>query len=201
MQLTKPFCIASFIIILSACRIPSQLDQDRAAAARLELGLAYLEQARNNAEYLEVAYHNLQLAKKYSPNNAFVLFGFAQFYHQVGENKIADGLYKQLVSQHPEQGYFSIYYGKFLCQIGHYKKAQHYFDQAKNLNHYKWKVEAIEQSAYCAVFQQDIDMAKIQFSALFLLAPAKRDEVKKTMLFYKKKGLITNIKGLSTIIQ
>lgn len=115
MQLTKPFYIASLVIVLSACRISSQLDQDRAAAARLELGLAYLEQARNNAEYLDVAYHNLQLARKYSPNNAFVLFGLAQFYHQVGENTVADGLYKQLISKHPEQGDFSIYYGRFLC--------------------------------------------------------------------------------------
>lgn len=187
--------------MLSACRIPSQLDQNRAAAARLELGLAYLEQARNNAEYLDVAYHNLQLAKKHSPDNAFVLFGLAQFYHQVGENTITDGLYKQLVSEHPEQGDFSIYYGKFLCQAGHYKKAQHYFDQAKNLNHYQWKVQAIEQSAYCAIFQQDMNTAKIQFSELFLLAPAKRDEVKKTILFYKRKGLITKIKRLNAIIQ
>lgn len=202
MSLTKYFFVLTLVLSLTACMInPSQLNQDRAAAARLKLGLAYLEQAKNNSRYLDLAYHNLKLAENYSPNNVFVLFGLAQFYHQVGEINIADTFYRRVLEQNIEQGNFFIYYGRFLCQTKKYNEAQDYFNRVIVLNHYQWKVEALEQSAYCALLAKDSKKAKKQFANLFRLAPLKRSEAKKMVRLYEKDKRVEAAHELKMILK
>lgn len=202
MQIKKGFWIVLFITVLSACTsTPFQIKQDQAAAARLKLGLAYLAQSQSHPEYLDLAYRNLQIAEKHAPGNPYVLFGLAQFYQQIGDSKTTKALYQRLIKEKRDQGIFLIYYGRFLCQQGQYIEAQRQFDRVKTLNHYQWQVDALEQSAYCALFEPNLTKAKTQFNQLFLLAPSKRTDAKNMISFYQKKGKTTEAKNLSVIIK
>lgn len=190
------------ILFLTACSSNSAtLNSDRAAAARLRLGLSYLNQSYQHPEYLDQAYENLRIANGYSPNNIYVLFGLAQFYQRVGNLKEAHNLYRRLINEKQEQGVFLIYYGRFLCEHKQYKKAQQQFDRASHLGQYRWQVDAIEQSAYCALFESNLQKASVQFQKLFRLAPGKRAEAQYMLSYYEKRNRAKIAKNLSTILQ
>lgn len=202
MMSKKPPFALLLILFLTACSSnSSSLNSDRAAAARLKLGLSYLSQSQNRPEYLDLAYENLRIAEGYAPENVYVLFGLAQFYQRVGNVKEADNLYQRLIKRKQEQGIFLIYYGRFLCENKKYKEAEQQFDRATRLGHYRWQVDAIEQSAYCALFEPNMEKAKIQFHKLFVLSPVKRMEAEYMLSYYEQHNRTTEAKNLRTILQ
>ncbi|WP_392566270.1 hypothetical protein RHO15_01330 [Utexia brackfieldae] len=153
-----------------------------------------------NPQYRSLAYQNLSLAQQYSSHDPEVLLGMALFHQQVGEYTQAKTFYDVLMGQNKILGSTLIYYGRFLCDIGQYQDAQDYFHQAANLHQYQWKIEAIEQSAYCALNQGEQVLAMQQFSLLFSLVPTKRYSADKMRQYYQSQNQVEQVRLLNTIL-
>ncbi|MCO6523786.1 MAG: hypothetical protein J6562_02040 [Candidatus Schmidhempelia sp.] len=175
MRKIKWILIIVLLFYLSGCITPTltQFDKQRAAEARLKLAMAYLDSQPENRYYQQLAYQNLLLAQQYYPYNPAVLLAMARFYQQVGQSEQAEYYYQQLVRLRFKEGTFLIQYGRFLCHSGRYRDAEHYFDSAMKLNHFQWRVEAIEQYAYCLRLQDRHQEAEQQLALLLSLSSQK----------------------------
>lgn len=192
----KSLCFWSCSFILCSAILGCQLtqkaqeeyDPERAALARLKLGLAYLSEASLSDENLKLAHHNLKLANQYSPYNPNVMLGLAMFDQYVGENQEAQQIYQNIIKLQPQNGLYLVHYGTFLCQTDRYQEALTVFDKAISLSDKTWKADGLEQSGYCAIQHQELKEAQTRFKTLFTHYPTKRKQVKQTGEYYIQKG-------------
>lgn len=186
-------------ILLLTCLIPLLLtgcqsndadsfDPERAAFARLRLGLGYLSQSDESEENIKLAHYNLSLANQYSPNNPSIMLGMALFDQHVGEYQEAEAIYQRITKMEPGNGLFFIHYGSFLCATDRYAQALPQFQKAIDLNRYQWKTDALEQRGYCAIQHDDKETADTSFSQLFQQDPSQRNKVNKVAKIYQDKG-------------
>lgn len=186
------FCSFSFCLLLFSCQLTSksqeEYDPERAALARLKLGLAYLSEASLSDENIKLAHYNLNLANQYSPYNPNIMLGLALFDQYVGENQEADKIYQNIIKLEPLNGLYLIHYGTFLCQNHRYLDAKSSFEKAINLSDKTWKSDALEQFSYCLVQQNDLKEAQKSLQLLFSHYPTKKQQVKQTAEYYIQKG-------------
>lgn len=191
-RLKASFCAFCLCFLLYGCQLTPQAqeeyDPDRAALARLKLGLAYLKEASLSDENIKLAHYNLNLANQYSPNNPDVMLGLALFDQYVGENQEAEQIYQKIIQYEPQNGLYLVHYGTFLCQNDHYPEAKSAFERALQLQDKTWKADALEQLGYCAIQQKDKKSAQDSFNRLFSHYPTKRQQVKQTGEYYIQKG-------------
>lgn len=181
-----------FAALLSGCQLTPQAqeeyDPDRAALARLKLGLAYLSEASESNDNIKKAHYHLNLANQYSPYNPKVMLGLAMFDQYVGENDEADQIYQNIIKLEPNNGLYAVHYGTFLCQTQHEEQAEKILTRVINSGDQTWKSDAIEQLGYCYVHQNQQEKAQETFQTLFKRDPSKRSQVQQIGAYYIEKG-------------
>lgn len=178
------------MIVLAGCQMKNnnEFDPEKAALARMRLGLGYLAKANESEENIKVAHYNLKLAAQYSPNNPQVMLAMAMFDQHVGEYNEAEIIYKRITLMQPGYGLYHIHYGSFLCGRDRYQEAKKQFEQSIEFDRHRWKADAYEQYGYCAIQNNDKRTADLMFKLLFQYDANRRDNVIKTAELYKNKG-------------
>ncbi|MCO6554901.1 MAG: hypothetical protein J6572_07815 [Gilliamella sp.] len=178
------------MIVLAGCQMKNnnEFDPEKAALARMRLGLGYLAKANESEENIKVAHYNLKLAAQYSPNNPQVMLAMAMFDQHVGEYNEAEIIYKRITLMQPGYGLYHIHYGSFLCGRDRYQEAKKQFEQSIEFDRHRWKADAYEQYGYCAIQNNDKRTADLMFKQLFQYDANRRDNVIKTAELYKNKG-------------
>ncbi|MCO6547627.1 MAG: hypothetical protein J6583_07605 [Gilliamella sp.] len=178
------------MIVLAGCQMKNnnEFDPEKAALARMRLGLGYLAKANESEENIKVAHYNLKLAAQYSPNNSQVMLAMAMFDQHVGEYSEAEMIYKRITLMQPSNGLYHIHYGSFLCGRDRYQEAKKQFEQSIEFDRHRWKADAYEQYGYCAIQNNDKRTADLMFKQLFQYDANRRDNVIKTAELYKNKG-------------
>lgn len=189
--LTQIILLSSFLLV-SGCQLTERdqqrFDPDRAALARLKLGLAYLEKANESEQNLKAAHYNLSLANQYSPNNPAIMLGLARFDQHVGENKEAEQIYNQIIAIDPSNGMYRLHYAIFLCANNQYLQAKIQFEHTISLDNKQWKPDGLEQFGYCALQNKEIKEANTVFKKLFIYDKSRRQRVKNTAQIYRANG-------------
>ena len=177
------------MIVLAGCQMKTnnEFDPEKAALARMRLGLGYLAKANESEENIKVAHYNLKLAAQYSPNNSQVMLAMAMFDQHVGEYSEAEMIYKRITLMQPSNGLYHIHYGSFLCGRDRYQEAKKQFEQSIEFDRHRWKADAYEQYGYCAIQNNDKKTADLMFKQLFQYDVNRRDNVIKTAELYKNK--------------
>lgn len=177
------------MIVLAGCQMKTnnEFDPEKAALARMRLGLGYLAKANESEENIKVAHYNLKLAAQYSPNNSQVMLAMAMFDQHVGEYNEAEIIYKRITLMQPGYGLYHIHYGSFLCGRDRYQEAKKQFEQSIEFDRHRWKADAYEQYGYCAIQNNDKKTADLMFKQLFQYDVNRRDNVIKTAELYKNK--------------
>ena len=187
----KLLVISSYflMIVLAGCQMKTnnEFDPEKAALARMRLGLGYLAKANESEENIKVAHYNLKLAAQYSPNNPQVMLAMAMFDQHVGEYSEAEMIYKRITLMQPSNGLYHIHYGSFLCGRDRYQEAKKQFEQSIEFDRHRWKADAYEQYGYCAIQNNDKKTADLMFKQLFQYDVNRRDNVIKTAELYKNK--------------
>ncbi|MCO6545327.1 MAG: hypothetical protein J6564_05760 [Gilliamella sp.] len=187
----KLLVISSYflMIVLAGCQMKTnnEFDPEKAALARMRLGLGYLAKANESEENIKVAHYNLKLAAQYSPNNSQVMLAMAMFDQHVGEYSEAEMIYKRITLMQPSNGLYHIHYGSFLCGRDRYQEAKKQFEQSIEFDRHRWKADAYEQYGYCAIQNNDKKTADLMFKQLFQYDVNRRDNVIKTAELYKNK--------------
>ncbi|MFQ0994274.1 hypothetical protein ACGH6Q_04475 [Gilliamella sp. BG2] len=178
------------MIVLAGCQMKNnnEFDPEKAALARMRLGLGYLAKANESEENIKVAHYNLKLAAQYSPNNPQVMLAMAMFDQHVGEYNEAEIIYKRITLMQPGYGLYHIHYGSFLCGRDRYQEAKKQFEQSIEFDRHRWKADAYEQYGYCAIQNNDKRTADLMFKQLFQYDVNRRNNVIKTAELYKNKG-------------
>ncbi|MCO6539123.1 MAG: hypothetical protein J6569_03200 [Gilliamella sp.] len=178
------------MIVLAGCQMKNnnEFDPEKAALARMRLGLGYLAKANESEENIKVAHYNLKLAAQYSPNNPQVMLAMAMFDQHVGEYNEAEMIYKRITLMQPGNGLYHIHYGSFLCGRDRYQEAKKQFEQSIEFDRHRWKADAYEQYGYCAIQNNDKRTADLMFKQLFQYDVNRRNNVIKTAELYKNKG-------------
>ncbi|MWN31879.1 hypothetical protein GQ597_05415 [Gilliamella sp. Pra-s65] len=191
------------IIILSGCQMKNsdEFDPEKAALARMRLGLGYLAKANESEENVKAAHYNLKLAAQYSPNNPQVMLAMAMFDQHVGEYNEAEMIYERITLMQPGNGLYHVHYGSFLCGRERYQEAKKQFQQSLDLDRHRWKADAYEQYGYCAIQNNDRKTADLMFKQLFQYDANRRENVKKTAELYQNKGDIKIANYLFSIIK
>ncbi|MFQ1017674.1 hypothetical protein [Gilliamella sp. BG7] len=188
----KLLIISSYflMIVLAGCQMKTnnEFDPEKAALARMRLGLGYLAKANESEENIKVAHYNLKLAAQYSPNNPQVMLAMAMFDQHVGEYNEAEMIYKRITLIQPSNGLYHVHYGSFLCGRDRYQEAKKQFEQSIEFDRHRWKADAYEQYGYCAIQNNDKKTADLMFKQLFQYDANRRDNVIKTAELYKNKG-------------
>lgn len=185
-----------FVLLLATCQLlggcvevnhaydPGKTDivaKQSAARARLTLGLAYLNEGN-----IVQAQQNLTQALLYSENDYQVLQGMALYQHYVGEYNTAAYYYKQALKQNAMDAGILNNYGTLLCQLGQYEEAQKQYNNAINIQDYRYLADSLENSGYC--FLQCGDRVNAQRALLEALskAPSKGENTLLTAERYMK---------------
>jgi len=135
------------LMALSGCtsqNYGASFDQQKAAKTRVSLGLTYLK----NGNFRQAKF-NLDKALKFAPRSADANFAMAYYYQSVSELKLAEKAYQFAIELEPNNPYIANSYGAFLCQGGHYQKAEKYFLKAVNTDSYTSSAETYENLALC----------------------------------------------------
>jgi type IV pilus assembly protein PilF len=136
----------------------ASFDHQKAAEARVKLGLSYLE-----AGNMPKARESLELALRYAPNYYRALNAIAYYYDRVGEIELANNAYLKALRVSPANGDVLNNYGTFLCQQGDFAKADEYFNRAIDLPHFYQVAASYENAAMCALSSEDTDKAYFYF--------------------------------------
>ena len=190
------------LFMISGCQMSENdttFDPEKAALARLKLGLGYLAQADKSEANIKLAHYNLSLANQYSPNNPNVMLGMALFDQRVGEYNEAEMIYQNITKREPNNGLFLNHYGAFLCATDHYEDAKAQFNKSIQLNIIKWKIAGLEQLGYCAIQNRDPVEADQAFKQLFQYDSSAPDRVSEMANIYRENGDIQTAKYLSTV--
>ncbi|AOR59733.1 type IV pilus biogenesis/stability protein PilW [Pectobacterium parmentieri] len=157
------------ILLLVGCvNSPHEVTNPAVAQTRLQLGLAYL--ARNN---LDSARQNLEKAVAVAPQDYRTQLGMALYEQRIGENRLAEQRYQQVLNMVPENGSVMNNYGAFLCSLGQYVAAQRQFSAAAQLPDYSQVADALENAGYCFFNAGRVDDARNLLSRALKYDPKK----------------------------
>lgn len=144
------------------------VNREKAAQARLALGLAYLEQ-----DNLKLAYGNLQRAMDYSPGDYRVYIAIALYEQRIGEyDKALENFQKALVLA-PNDGAAQSRYGALLCRMGKYSQAHEMFQLALNHTSYDIIADGLENTGYCYLKQGQPNQAQEFLNRALKYEPVK----------------------------
>lgn len=159
---------ALYTLCLSACVFHSSAVEDGqkqdAAKARIELGLAYLQQG----DAIQ-AKRNFDKAWEHAPNSYLVHSAFAYFYQRQGEVSKAQDEYEIALKLAPNQGDVLNNYGAFLCAQGQYQKAYAQLNLALKSQNYYRQADTQENIALCALSEKNITLYQQSIQELIKL--------------------------------
>ncbi|MGL4733799.1 MAG: type IV pilus biogenesis/stability protein PilW [Enterovibrio sp.] len=164
MQLKKSIsCGVLLCFSLAGCMRTTIVDgktanQQDVAQARINLGLAYLEQGE-----WPRARQNLEAAVAAAPKYTQARMAFAYYLQQVGENEQALKQYRTALSAEPKNPELLHNYATFLCHTGHFAKAQKAFLDAIAQPRYYNVSSSYESAALCALKANDRPLARKWF--------------------------------------
>ncbi len=190
MKKIVPILSCLMVMLLAGCQNTNgeEFDPEKAALARMRLGLGYLAKADESEDNVKAAHYNLKLAAQYSPNNPQVMLAMAMFDQHVGEYNEAEMIYKRITLMQPGNGLYHVHYGSFLCGRNRYQEAKQQFQQGLDFDRHSWKADVYEQYGYCAIQNGDKKTADSMFQQLFKYDASRRDSVIKTAELYRTKG-------------
>lgn len=152
-------CLLSGCVTVSEQAANSQYDKQKAAEARIVLGLGYLE-----AGDMMKAKENLERAVQHAPDYYRALNSIAFYYQQVGETEQAEEVYKRALRKSPKNGDVLNNYGAFLCKRGDFEQADKYFNRAIEQPYYYLVSASYENAGMCAEKSGDTAKARYYFA-------------------------------------
>jgi type IV pilus assembly protein PilF len=170
------FLLLLLISLLSACNPaidPSSNDNIRpsqgtneAAAANLNLGIAYLKQGK-----YEAALEKLERAREADPNHPATYNVLGLLYQQINDPKKAEQYFKKALSLYSNDSSTLNNYGNFLCQQNRIEEAEATFLKAANNPLYQTPEIAITNAGLCLYNNQKKDKAKEYFQQALQMNP------------------------------
>lgn len=136
----------------------SQDNRDKLAAVNVQLGIAYMREGK-----FDIAMKKLQKAVSLDDSYAPAHDALAVLYERLGENDKAAQHYRRAISLDPSDSGLLNNYGQFLCQTGHPKEAQEYFQKALKNPLYSSPEVAYTNAGLCALSQKDSKSAATYF--------------------------------------
>lgn len=150
--------LSVFVIGCSNLSTAKKRQAEAIARARINLGLAYLEQG-----HWQRARQNFEIALAAAPDNANAHMGLAYYLQQVNEDEQALNQFKQALALAPNEPNLLNNYAVFLCHIGNYNEAEKTFLRAINQKGYHKLSASYENAGLCAVKFNHEDKAKTWF--------------------------------------
>jgi len=150
-------CVSSETVVTENNRIikrGNQFNPESAAKIRVKLGLAYLQ--KNN---MLKAKKNLEKALSYQPNDANIFRALAYYYQRVQEVDKALRFYMKSLAIDPNNPSTLSVYGVFLCEQGHYNKAEDSFLLAIKQPGYTGVSNTYENAGHCSERSGNINKA------------------------------------------
>lgn len=124
-QLT-PYVLTVLLCLVCGCSNPtSNPINQRAADARIDLGLAYL-----NTHDTDKARQNLMRAIALAPNHLRAQLAYTYYLERVGDLSRCDTQYRQLLNAFPNDAHLLNNYGTYLCRQHQYALAHQQFQRA-----------------------------------------------------------------------
>ncbi|EHK91035.1 type IV pilus biogenesis/stability protein PilW [Aggregatibacter actinomycetemcomitans] len=160
-----------FLFLLSACVTQQSVvdfDKQKAAKARVELALGYLQQQDSAQAKL-----NLDKARSYAPDYYLVSAAFAYFYQQQGDLEQARAAYLNAIKLDDKQGDVFNNYGAFLCAQGEFDSAYVQFERALKTPNYYYQADTYENLALCALSAKNHAVYQQNLALLMKIAPAR----------------------------
>jgi type IV pilus assembly protein PilF len=133
---------------------------EEAAAANLNLGVAYLRQGRP-----DLALDSLERALEYDPRLAAAHGTIAIVYEQLDDPEAAELHYHRATQLPPDMGVASNSYAVFLCRNGRWAEAEGYFQRAAENARYPTPEVALTNAGVCARGAGDVAAAERYFRA------------------------------------
>ena len=157
------FLVLALALVLSACAAsPEQQADDlrvkRAGKANVQLGLAYMREGE-----LETAEGKLQKALEQDPDSVRAHDAIAVLYGRIDKNELADTHFKKALSLKPDDSRTQNNYGLYLCQTGHYARAEEQFITAADNQLYSGRTAALTNAGVCANKIPDAEKAEQYF--------------------------------------
>ncbi len=169
-------CIALWLILaaMAGCQTQPNTRPDlaevtinyKAAEINMRLGLNYME----NGDYA-TALEKLEKSLKQNPRLPATHNAIALLYQILGKTDKAEYHFKQSVKYDPSYSEAQNNFGVFLCQQGHYRKAERRFLLAIDDPLYASVAEAVENAGICLSKIPDIDAASVYFLRALRINP------------------------------
>ncbi|WP_233115632.1 type IV pilus biogenesis/stability protein PilW [Aggregatibacter actinomycetemcomitans] len=160
-----------FPFLLSACvtqQSAVDFDKQKAAKARVELALGYLQQQDSAQAKL-----NLDKAFSYAPDYYLVSAAFAYFYQQQGDIEQARAAYLNAIKLDDKQGDVFNNYGAFLCAQGEFDSAYVQFERALKSSNYYHQADTYENLALCALSAKNQAIYRQNLALLTKISPKR----------------------------
>jgi type IV pilus assembly protein PilF len=155
---------ATAIVVLSlsqACVTTSRVPDpppEEAAAANLNLGIAYLRQSRP-----ELALEKLERALEYNPRLAAAHSTIAIVFEQLADPEAAEEHYLRATQLGPDDGSAANSYAVFLCRRNRWQEAERFFRRAADNPRYLTPAAALTNAGVCARAADDTVTAERYF--------------------------------------
>jgi len=146
--------------------VKNQANRDEMAATRISLGLGYLKMGD-----MSQAKHNLEKAKRFSPNLVQVHTAFAHYYETVGESELAITSFEQALSIKADSADTLNNYGVFLCRQGKIAAAEEQFLKAIAVPSYLLVAQSYENLSSCYLQNDDFEKAEVYLSKAIFHSP------------------------------
>lgn len=162
-------CTALCGLLLAAATSGGAQERSReqsAAAANLELGVAYLRQGN-----LSVAKDKLEKALKQNPRDASVHTALALLYERLGETARVDGHYRTALRLAPRNPDIQNNYAVYLCRAGRDKEGLAQFEKAAANPLYRTPEAAYTNAGVCLRSAKRLDEAERSFARALTVRP------------------------------
>jgi len=165
------FLVLVLAIALSACAATPEEEAaenrlKRAANANVQLGVDYMRRGE-----LETAEGKLQKALEQDPDSVRAHDAIAVLYGRIDENELAEKHFKKALSLKPDDSRTQNNYGLYLCQTGHYARAEEQFITAADNQLYSGRTAALTNAGVCANKIPDAEKAEQYFRAVLEIDP------------------------------
>jgi type IV pilus assembly protein PilF len=147
-------------------------DREKAASTRLSLGLRYLAQG----DY-DKAKFNLDKALNHTPNSDNVLRGYAWYYEQVNEIKLAEEYYQKALKINRRNPALLNQYGVFLCRQDKLEESLAMFEASVKILKSKDVSSTYENAATCNFMAGKKDLAEQLYRKALNHNPEQRDSL------------------------
>ncbi|VAX14135.1 hypothetical protein MNBD_GAMMA24-2540 [hydrothermal vent metagenome] len=167
--------LASLLVACTAVPVVNESNLKKAAEANAKLGLAYMQQGRN-----ETALHKLLKAVKEDPQNADAHQYLAVLYGRLQRPKLAGQHFRKALEIMPDSSLSSRVaavrnnYAVFLCEQKHYDEAKGYFAKVLKDPLYQLRDRLFENMARCEQNKGNLHQAEEFYNKALKLNPRSR---------------------------